>query len=460
MTAATASSRTRGPKRPLERLRGGYDALTGPAGNPWSQTTERRLLIGAVVVLIVTRALFIVLNGNLTYVTVSDEYGYLQVARDFSTWWSDGNAVRGPGYPALLAFFGLPRPMQVLQVALEAGMLVAVVRVVRGRWGQVAAATVAVLWLCYAPFAYHDILMTPDTIGVALVLAFGLCLLALWDGSPPNPVPLAAAAGAICGLEELLRPAAGRALFPALVVVLVIRYRRDRRALLGAGAATAVAFLVVVSPWLARNVAIYDKPLFTTSRAYGSLRGIPPDKLVGGGVVPFSALGYDYPRPPYNNSERRMFFDQDDVKWAEVDRQVLNKFIKQDAKHYIGTMASEHLRRPVNLWFGSSLAPKELAGYRYLRGDRFLGVYHVFHDAIVVLAVLALLALPVLRRRTFPWVFICVWTTAVVVAMVLPQARYALPYMPFLIVWAGIAIAAAIVSSVAARDEQQRPAGG
>src|SRR5690349_1283910 len=286
MTAVSAPLRGRALHRRLQRLRDGYEALTGPAGNPWSPATELRLVIAMVCVLVATRALFIALNGNLTYVTVSDEYGYLQVARDFSTWWTDGNAVRGPGYPALLAWLGFPRPLQILQVGVEAAMLLVVVRVVRVRFGQIAAACVAVLWLAYAPFAYHDLLMTPDTLGIAFVLAFGLCLLALWDGTPRNPLALAAAAGAICGLEELIRPAAGRALFPALAVVLLIRHRRDKRVLAGAAAATAVAFLVVVSPWLVRNAGIYDKPLFTTSRAYGSLRGIPPDKLVGGGAVP------------------------------------------------------------------------------------------------------------------------------------------------------------------------------
>ncbi len=77
------------------------------------------------------------------------------------------------------------------------------------------------------------------------------------------------------------------------------------------------------------------------------------------------------------------------------------------------------------------------------RGDVLRPAFSLWHVAILVWALASLALFRGLFRQTLPWAALMAATTVVVTLILLPQARYALPVMPFVLVWAGVGVASA-----------------
>jgi 4-amino-4-deoxy-L-arabinose transferase-like glycosyltransferase len=398
--------------------------------------TDFIALTALLLALVGTRMVFLAANPFTLY-PASDEHGYLLIAREFGAWWSHGNAVRGPLYPGLLSSLGSNfRLAQALNVTMEAAALAMTFMTVRWRWGRPAAVVTGVTWVLYGPFAYHDYTLIPEMANVLLATAFSCACLRIWL-VPASDWRWTALAGLCLGLLELLRPGAGRALAPVLLLV-VLRAPGWRARLTRMAIGVGVAVLVV-TPWLVRNNDRYERPLLSTMRPYGLLVGVPPQRFVAPGP-PLEAFGFAGSRPTgmVDNESRATFFSRRDDIYRREDARILDAWLRRYGRRYAGRMLSEHIQRPARLWLGSSLDTDQIAGFRVLRGDSLRGPFHVLHIAIIFLALLALLTVRGLARATLPWIAVLGLVTVVTVLIVTPQPRYALSYVPLALAYVGV----------------------
>lgn len=128
--------------------------------------------------------------------------------------------------------------------------------------GSVLIAWLAVLCalLARSPLRYANSLLT-EALLVPILGVFAVCLLIAYQDRRPGWL---AAAGAVLGLAALTRPAYAYLLYAmtaALAAVAVIRWRR---ALLLGCVLFAVAYGIVVSPWLLRNKTQFGRLALTT----------------------------------------------------------------------------------------------------------------------------------------------------------------------------------------------------
>lgn len=422
-------------RQTLVRAATEYEALSGLA--PWS---SRRRLVGITIGLAAfcaTRIGFLLANPPHVP-PATDEHGYFLIARDFADWWQNGNAVRGPGHPALLALLGAdPRTAQFGLVAVELLALAVFVVMVGSRWGDLAATVAGALWILYPAFPYHEwspVTEVPATLLVALLAG---PLLATGTATARRGLAMFAVVGALAGALELVRPTSGRAilLVAALLALRQPGWRRRSTALVAA----VLAFLIATAPWLYRNQDNYGKPLFTTLSPHNALIGVLPPEAAEKGW----GTGFDV-----NNGLRATFWDRDDLAKGQADSETLWRFVREDSLEFKRALVRDHAPRPGELWLRFSVGGDEVAGgAKELVGDRLLPLFHAFHVLLVLAAIGAVATISRLRRDSLPWIGVVLVLTMLVTLLSVPQARYALPYMPFVIAWAavgGVTVARAI----------------
>jgi hypothetical protein len=107
---------------------------------------------------------------------------------------------------------------------------------------------------------------------IVVFLAMVLCLVRIAGGTAAEPAPFGwgALAGALAGVGGLSRYSFAWIILPVLLfLALGTRAVRGKHC-----AAAAVCFLIVMGPWLARNLALTPTPFGTAS--YAILQGTPP----------------------------------------------------------------------------------------------------------------------------------------------------------------------------------------
>jgi hypothetical protein len=443
---AKVESRIRGSL--IRRLSPPLDLIDADAA-PLSRRTERVLLAVLIALVAATRTAFVAIN-HARIVPRSDEFGYRLIGRDFHDWLTGGNAIRGPAYPALIAVLdGSVRAVQYAQVAAELLALVIILIGVRAVWGQLPALATGALWLTYLPYAYYDDALLTEAVNLPLVAAIGILFVVLWNRRSLQPLVGFACLGALIGMEELVRPTSWKLWFA--IAALVAWRHSSLRATTVRMLAMTVIFLLVVGPWLDRNYHIYGRVLSGTGTAHSTLIGVLPLSLIasapdlGPPTPALARLGYDYPFRPLRN-DRIGLYAQNDRERDLYSQRMLFRFLRHDAWRFRGTLLSEHLSRPFKLWFRSSISDGENAVAQPHRGDRLRPAFSVWHVALVLCALASLAIFRGLLRQTLPWVTLAVATTVVVTLILLPQARYALPVMPFVLAWAGIGVASAVVA--------------
>jgi peptidoglycan/LPS O-acetylase OafA/YrhL/4-amino-4-deoxy-L-arabinose transferase-like glycosyltransferase len=195
--------------------------------------------------------------------------------------------IRPPGYPYLLggvlAVTGDSETAGRLFGALLGTLVVLLIGLIARRvWGPRVGLLAAALAAISPPLVFATASFISEALFLPLVLGFVHLVLRARDGERPS-LPLAAAAGAVCGLAALTR-FIGIALLALLVVALWQR-RAGWRAL-RAPAAGIVAALVVMAPWTARNASAFHTfvpvateggfSLYGTYNAFSDGRKDPP----------------------------------------------------------------------------------------------------------------------------------------------------------------------------------------
>ena len=204
-----------------------------------------------------------------------DALGYHQIANtllaanQFSTAVGGApNAIRTPAYPAFVAsvygaFGAKPWVVLLLQALIDTLTCALVIRLA-GRWLGFNAGLFAGVLYAIDPFMvlYANLLLS-EVLCVFLV-ALGATFLLTWRDRPW-------AAGLAFGLATLTRPVVQFVPLVAFAWILLARPRLPAGRAVQACALFALAFALVVAPWLIRNRATFGAAKLSTSGAFNLL---------------------------------------------------------------------------------------------------------------------------------------------------------------------------------------------
>ena len=249
---------------------------------PLRSTSARRLILAAAVGGCVLRLAFGLLYWNARPLT-HDEREYLELAGSLAAGQgfhypapppgapAEERYGRAPLYPAFLAGVQLAggterllRNVRIAQSIVGALAILGLAAIARRAAGPRAGVAAAWLVAIYPPFVWTSAFVLTEGLYIALAAAVVLVLGRAIDGSPPpsastsRDASIGIGAGLLAGAAVLVRPAM---LFFLLLAGLWLLARR-RFALC---AALAVASLVVVGPWTARNYATSGRPILVAS---------------------------------------------------------------------------------------------------------------------------------------------------------------------------------------------------
>lgn len=249
---------------------------TASSGHPALSNRQLLLVFGAALTVRIVYCLlalhsytFHADDGHYSEIAANVASGH-GVSSDFPYLWVHHTAFRPPLYPLALGgayallgvHIGVAQGLNVLLGSLVVVMAAVVAGRLAGRRAALVAAVLAGL---------HPSLLANDGVALTEPLALLFMLLALWLLLTRRWL----LAGAALGLLVLTRPSA-QLLVPTLAVLLLLQ-ARWRQAL-----AVVAAAVLVVSPWVARNVVYFGKPVIVTSNGF-NLAAIWSDQAVAAG---------------------------------------------------------------------------------------------------------------------------------------------------------------------------------
>jgi 4-amino-4-deoxy-L-arabinose transferase-like glycosyltransferase len=345
------------------------------------------------------------------------------------------------GYPAALAVVfwlvfhtplpdNLPRAVGFFQVGLGAGSVLLAAEVARHVLGSRVAVYTAALMAVFPSLVYYTAEAHLETLFNFLVLAAVLIVVAgPWHDVSRKRLLLF---GFVLGLSALVRPFSLLVL-PGLFLVWLLSGTRWRPAL-ARTAWAALAVVVVVSPWLARNVVVMKAPVFSTG--IGDALCDSRHKDAGGSfevAAKYCLEGYDH-----LPSDQR-----------EVQR---NRDNTRKALRFVVEHPGDEAR--LMFWRGyyayrddhDALVVVDADPTHPLRDSDFRPVLATLADIYyVVVAGLALLGLPAFLRRRHPkrlFVAVVMAGTGALPFILFGDPRYHVPVLPFLVIAAAAALGA------------------
>lgn len=395
---------------------------------------------GLIAILVVAFSLRLAALAFLEYVPVFDAVDYQIHAAalvasggypaDPLIFASDGpTAFRLPAYPYLLSAVywvsgssdAAARVLQALLGTLTVALTAVVGRRLFGRRSGLASALVAALYL---PFVMLESTLLTEPLFLALELAALAAVLAHRAG--PRTIRWAVTAGVLAGLAVLTRTN-GLLLLPALVLLagrprpgpLVHRFVPSL--------ALVLATLLVASPWVLRNAAVMGEPLLSSQSGY-TLHGVfnevsHRERARVGMWIPTTSV----PRfaPLYQGNE------------IQIDRRLRTEAVTYllDNPAYALEAGARNAARML-----------ELTGFAWGRQSaRGIGLSERLGPpasaSFWLLALLAAAGLPRALRLAPPALWL-IPALMLLVAFSGSDVRYRLPIDPFLVLAAGVALAA------------------
>jgi 4-amino-4-deoxy-L-arabinose transferase-like glycosyltransferase len=238
----------------------------------------RRWLAPAAIVALALVVRIVVIAADSDYLPANDAFEYDYTARSIAA--GDGyprsgyllqggpTAVRGPGYPYLLAgvyaVSGDSRAAGRLAGAALGALAVLLLYLIAKRiWGRRVGLAAATLAAVFPPLVLLSRDLVSESLFIALELGAVLCVL---EFRRTRILRWAAAAGALCGLCALTRNTGFALLVPVALGLWVLRPRLRLSSILAPALAVACAVLAV-TPWIVRDAAEFGRFVPVTTSA-------------------------------------------------------------------------------------------------------------------------------------------------------------------------------------------------
>jgi 4-amino-4-deoxy-L-arabinose transferase-like glycosyltransferase len=333
-------------------------------------------------------------------------------------WGEEPSAHREPLYPLFVAgiykVFGPSRGAvhyaQALLFAGTCGLLVLLAaRLLRSRAAAVLAGLLAAV---YPPFLLQIQTVLTEPLATALLLLAMYFVVVGWTEGRRGAILLG---GLTLGLATLTR-AANLSYAPALAVAMVISGSARRRI----GAATAVAFLAVfvavLSPWTARNYAVFHRFIPVGVNAGGSFfRGNYDEGTLG-------SMGSNYdPRMPPQITSKYKGLDE-----VDIDRLLMREGLDYVRSHP-GTFAKLCALKLARFWLNLGFASPP---------SRASIAFAVMNGALLALALFGIFGSGLVEARAAIPVHVLVVYYTVLHALLFATARYDMPVMPYVLAFA------------------------
>ena len=376
------------------------------------------------------------------------------------------DGIRTPVYPVYVALFysafgAKPFLPILVQVFLDAFACVLLFRISRNFLSHTAA-TVAALLYATDPFTiYYSNALFSDTLLTLTLLAGVYALLPFFKFSAQFPrVRNVLAGGVLFGFSALIKPVCVYLIILIPLLLFILWMRR------GSALRFALIFFVssftVIAPWLLHNYIVYHRPVLSTSAAYNLLTLT---------VVPLAA---ENEHASYKVVSERLFGEADQLAaidgknsremntfekapyWRRVGMQYIAKYPTQFLRDYSFGVAhlfmgleSKAITKGLHLntmpegpeldqyvnplqrkstWFTSKTAEELLIATLVI-------VFLFFSYGLIFIG---LKRFPVFLPTSFAWFCILMVFYFVLLTGAAGVARFKLPVMPFLYVFAGI----------------------
>jgi 4-amino-4-deoxy-L-arabinose transferase-like glycosyltransferase len=373
-------------------------------------------------------------------------------------------AVRTPGYPLFLAAFyfvfgDAPWVVLLFQAFLSAAAVLLVYGLARAALPRKVALIAALLYAIEPHSIMYAATLLTDSVFTFVFLASVLALvLALRRKS----IGLAAAGGALLGLATLFRPITQA--FPVVALAVIVIYAGIRwRFRLATAATFAVAFVVVLSPWLYRNYATYGHASLSSIDGYNLLfynaaytevaqTGEPIEEVRAEFRQQAAAAGYRADGNPFDNS--RVFSNVATAYifsnlGAYIPRHILgavNMFANlatKDVSYYLGL---ETHALPFE-FFASPGPLRSVLGFLAVKSLPEIVIGLVVGGFLLLTYMLALIgAVDMIRKRQYVFLAVLLLTILYFSALtgVVGLARYKLPVTPFYLILSAQGLAAVL----------------
>jgi Dolichyl-phosphate-mannose-protein mannosyltransferase len=331
-----------------------------------------------------------------------------------------------------------------LFLALLGALSVLLVFLVADRvWDRRTAIAAGALAAVFPPLVMLSGSLNAESPFIPLELGLVLALLAY--GRSGGELRWAALAGVLCGLCALTRSNGFLLLIPVLMAVVGVHGRAALRPAVRPAAVAAAATLLVIVPWTVRNAIVMDEFIpITDTFGYG-LAGTYND-LVRADDEAKGAW-----RPPELNPDNRDVFTRPGWGEYEVDRQ-----LGEEAREYIRDNPGYAIEAPLlnayRLLHPKASDQQESISYEEMAIPPGLRDVVTWSYYLLALLAVAGIVVGVRQRRAGP---LWMWAIPILIALstvVLSGApRYRATIDPFLVMLAGLAIAAAL-GKAAARE--------
>jgi 4-amino-4-deoxy-L-arabinose transferase-like glycosyltransferase len=370
---------------------------------------------------------------------VSDFVWYSAVGRSIAngngfTYAGAPTATRPPGYPLLLSFADVlsgNRPLagRILTTVFGLGTIALAYLIARRLFGSEIVARVTVLLLVLFPnqIAYGG--LTASELPFSFFILLGVWALL----SNKRSIWMMLGAGAAFGASLLIRPVA---LVIPFVVVLVLLRREGWKPLLRDLVVIYVVIGVMLSPWLVRNHAAFDRYAYSAEGGEALLEGTFPYIPKGRDVVARSYRLVPPTGDPIADDAARQTYA---LKYIKSHPVYMVKLIPAKLYHMHWADAEAIAWTIEGLTTRNHAAPASLHTWTSIANDYYL--------VVLILAFVGLLAGIFGRKRGVPFSGLPAWIWLATIIFYLPfvgTARYHAPLIPWMTMYSGVVVAMAI----------------
>jgi hypothetical protein len=354
-----------------------------------------------------------------------DQVAYRELGANFAGYWRggyQGEVLRTPGYPAFLALIRAVTAdetlVQIIQAFLLAASCLATAAIAAWTWGVAAGRVAALLFSLYLPLLSFASMVLTEALAISLA-TIGAAV-AVHAAAVRARATWVAVAVVTLLVGVLVRPNTLVFMLP-IAALLILAAPSARRRLYVVGI-TILAAVVLFGPWVGRNYALFERPMFLGDAGpFGLALGVhlPIDKTVG----QFSS---DERSSRFYLGQREDGFDPGDALALDAGRE-----LRRNLRERPGEFLWSRVYLQYQMWLWPVTARTQ---YRYTEHVPYWSIL-TYHLVVLVAGFAGIVTS--LRSAIGRLLGVLTLATAAPYLIFYPEPRYALPAMPFLMAAAG-----------------------